>query len=671
MREYFFWSWLLGFSFLVPSDVHSQWTATGGPYGYFIRAFAAGGGSLYLADDLGIYQSLDRGETWQGIGPAFGSDDYRNGGSGYPWGMVARHDTLIVAGDMGIRVRAGSGAEWKASNAGLGNNIILNALVDAPEGLVALSWLGGVYRSADGGANWGNLNLGMETPNTAYLAMDGDVLYATMKKGLYRSRDQGRSWDRCAPFTAGGDSGVSQVACLHPYVFANHDGVSVFRSADSGSHWERIDSGIHRDSSVYPESWGLYVAGSRVYLTWGGKLFISADSGKSWGGGSAIPYSGYQVLESGIYAVGSDLFASSYQGVFRSRDQGATWGEANQGIACCSTAPLANAGPGRLLATTEYGQYVTSDFGTHWGYLPTQPYPLGSQCPSIGLGGQVLSLVPAFGLFRSRDGGRSWEKSQPVLPKGIDPIMLPLENELYYSDKPDVFLRSADTGQSWSRVPGWDKLSPRMMAICDGIPYAVVGHPQYTWGDTLFRFDQGSQAWVAARTGMLGVDVVTMGAKGRILLMGTQANGLLGSADSGRTFSPVAAGSRDWGAILCMLSVDGDAYVGTDSGVAISKAGTDAWQLSNAGLLPSQPGIPARRIYSLHAQDGFLFATTLTGIWKLPIDMGGTAIRAGDRLQARKPLARWIPVSGGIGFRGAPDSPLRAADGKLSRPIRR
>lgn len=77
----------------------------------------------------------------------------------------------------------------------------LHAPADAPARLVAGVEVGGVYRSADGGATWTRRGIdGFDAPHTDdvhHLAVvDSDTVAAATGSGLYRTTDAGRTWAR-------------------------------------------------------------------------------------------------------------------------------------------------------------------------------------------------------------------------------------------------------------------------------------------------------------------------------------------------------------------------------------------------------------------------------------------------------------------------------------------
>ncbi len=189
-------------------------------------------------------------------------------------------------------------------------NIVYVGMGEAQIRGVASSHGDGVYRSTDGGSTW--THLGLEPtrqisririhpsdPDLVYIAAQGSPWKANRERGIYRSRDGGRTWLRI--LYVDDQSGASDLAmdAVNPRVlyaaFWQHrrmpwkiesggPGSGLYKSTDGGDTWERLSDGL-------PELMGkVGVAASpaRPQRVWtlieadDGGLFRSDDGGKSW-----------------------------------------------------------------------------------------------------------------------------------------------------------------------------------------------------------------------------------------------------------------------------------------------------------------------------------------------------------------------------------------------------
>ncbi|MDQ2836622.1 MAG: exo-alpha-sialidase [Actinomycetota bacterium] len=202
-------------------------------------------------------------------------------------------------------------SEWGAGFGGAAAHSIAPDPTDDDRVHVAMS-TGGVYRSADGGQSWTARNNGisayfMPDPNPEFgqcvhkIARDSglpDRLYAQNHHGVYRSEDQGDSWQSIAD---GLPADFGFVMLAHPrtsgtvwVIPLQADGerfppgarLAVHRTSDAGASWTRLDVGLpERDyNSVLRDAAAVDTAEPvGVYFgTRGGSVYASADAGDSF-----------------------------------------------------------------------------------------------------------------------------------------------------------------------------------------------------------------------------------------------------------------------------------------------------------------------------------------------------------------------------------------------------
>lgn len=202
--------------------------------------------------------------------------------------------------------------EWGAGFGGQAIHTILPHPADPDRILVAMS-TGGVYRSTDGGQSWTPGNTGIKAyffpdpwpefgqcvHKVARDPANPDRLYAQNHHGVYRSDDDGVTWESIADGLPS-DFGFAMVA--HPrrgdtiwnfplqadsQRYPVDYKCQVFRSQDAGKSWQSQSAGLP-DEPFYPavlrdamcvddnDPAGVY------FGTRNGELFASADEGESW-----------------------------------------------------------------------------------------------------------------------------------------------------------------------------------------------------------------------------------------------------------------------------------------------------------------------------------------------------------------------------------------------------
>lgn len=206
-------------------------------------AVAADHRTIVTATAHGVWRSTDRGETWQ----------ERNEGLHSTFTSALLIDTVggmsYVGGDEGLYAWKLRDQRWyRSPDSCIGATAVL-ALTQHPQRraeLYAATETRGIARSADAGAHWSAASRGL--PHTAYyaIAVAGDgagTLYtAGLASGVWRSTDDGDTWNEVAHETLGGKSfhGLAVSAADPRIVYAGEYNGGVWRSTDEGATWQHV-----------------------------------------------------------------------------------------------------------------------------------------------------------------------------------------------------------------------------------------------------------------------------------------------------------------------------------------------------------------------------------------------------------------------------------------------
>lgn len=343
--------------------------------------------------------------------------------------------------------------------------------------------LGLLYKSSDGGNSWDLVGAGL--PNSIYaLAHDPDSVFVGTNVGLFKSSNGGSSWTSLGPLS--GSTGVyTDVMSL---AFTNGTliaGVSfedqqydilasaLVRSADGGQTWQ---------AGVLPSSMPSQILFDRlatvpgaVYASWrtpssyGGSrgMLRSVDGGATWTP-FAFPDCAY------LAGSGSDggLYLSlAGVGLIRTGDAGATWSFRGTGMANAKTQDsLFFAGAGdEVVAAGAASMLQSLDRGQTWQFRvfeqssvqnPFAPCLAPSKVlihpanPNLifvaGRGG--LAGVPGFGLFRSSDGGATWQhviNAASIVDIQVSPQN---PNQMWVAAEYGGIWSSSDGGVTWQVI---------------------------------------------------------------------------------------------------------------------------------------------------------------------------------------------------------------------------
>lgn len=269
---------------------------------------------------------------------------------------------------------------------------------------------------------------------------------------------------------------------------------SLYRSTDRGHSWQRIDAGLPRRgvqqlavSPSFAEDRTLFAALSATDEGLG--IWKSTDGGQSWRMASRglTDLAVTDLAISPNYAQDRTLFATTHKGgLYRSSDGGQVWVPLTDryypadayrqppgGVFLSPSFGSATAGDGSLAGTQDHtlfvaheGLYRSIDGGETWERVLAQISSVAFS-PDFAQDQTVFGWTGQGGLFRSRDGGDTWQPVNAGLaPSGygwgrviVSPDF-PVSHTVYFlwtrtsADTASQFFRSLDAGQSWERLVG-------------------------------------------------------------------------------------------------------------------------------------------------------------------------------------------------------------------------
>jgi photosystem II stability/assembly factor-like uncharacterized protein len=297
--------------------------------------------TFYIATDGGVFRSLDRGETFQACNGGYQTTQFYNGFSS------SMTDSILAMGgfqDNYSAIYTGSVA-WRRVLYGDGCWTAIHS-TDADILFGSSQWLGGLYKSTDGGHDWMFLGQpytgGTACFVTPYILCPSnpEVMYAGVSH-IYRSDNGGVSWSRTNNNAElDGNPTLSLAASWYnsDVVYAGtaptYTRAGLFRTINGGESWTNITGDL-------PDRYPVDIAvdplnHNNVYVVFSGfgtsHVFKSSDGGDTWHdiGGSLpdVPTSAVAVdpwYSDHIY-VGNDL------GVYVSMNRGGSWIALQEGL---------------------------------------------------------------------------------------------------------------------------------------------------------------------------------------------------------------------------------------------------------------------------------------------------------------------------------------------------
>lgn len=556
---------------LFASCATAQWTQTGNVGGTGVYSFINHGGKWFIKTSGGVYQSSDNGGHWSdanngirstissfwSIGDtllalAFNGNVYATLDDGTNWNVVdsipggIRANSLFETGgyvfvgtDHGVFKSLDNGLHWQASSTGMIDSLVTgfayvgNALFAGTDS--------SVWKSTDLGGHWIKSGVGLPDASVTALTSLGTTLFAGLypSDGMYRSTNLGDTWTE----VKGGLPNFLNFGCfafINGYLYAGcpvYD-IGMYRSGDSGKTWVEFDSGLV-DRHVYfivavdgdvfcgtedgfhhldtnSSTWSVHnqglmgdilrVLGSDGEIIYGGggeNLYRSTDNGMQW---ERLSFSMFQQQIQSIFLGNGIMLVASDGGIHRSVDKGVTLTPSGSGLTVQNANQFAMLG-NNIFVGTSAGVHVSSDNGLTWTKTITEPPDTTIISLSVDGAALIVSTDGLHSLYRSEDGGSSWQVADSGLPKYSWAGSIVPEGGNLFALVSGSLWRSTDHGRFWNRpVNNLPRYIGRNSLVSYGNTLFVGEdntHPffQTTGGGVYKSTDQGL-TWVDVSTGL-------------------------------------------------------------------------------------------------------------------------------------------------------------------------
>ena len=422
------------------------------------------------------------------------------------------------------------------------------------------SWGNGVYRSEDAGATWSRVGLeGSRTiprivahpsdPKVAWVAVMGDLWTASPGRGLWTTRDGGKSWTRllAAPAPYDDRVGCGEVAVdpsdakviyavlyarrRTPWSFAygseltdGKDLGGIFKSVDGGASWKKLEKGLPKGTgriglSVFPKNtrivYAIVQSDAEGSVGWdvrtkSGGVFRSDDAGATWTRVNPLnprPFYFSQIRvdpenEKRVYVLGYGLHVSDDGGVtFREDAFKKVHPDCHDLLADPSKKD-------RLILGTDGGVYQSYDAGKTWDFLNRfaagEYYRINvdTSTPYRVCGGlqDNTNWVGPSRTF-TKDGIQNSDWTQIGGGDGFYCVFDAKDPNVIYAESQEGYLHRIDlaSGQMKSLVPQPNEGQARFRFHWNSPLIGSVHDPGvlYLAGNRVFRFVERAEKWTA------------------------------------------------------------------------------------------------------------------------------------------------------------------------------
>jgi photosystem II stability/assembly factor-like uncharacterized protein len=584
--------------------------------------------------------------------------------------IVAFHKTPAATGAPGYKSGNGATAPWEKTAGPPG--IQTNVIFEADNIVYAGTDTQGVYRSTDNGLNWVPANAGIERASISDIIASGSNLLAAAKSAcpsylnIFKSTDNGATW-----------SGTSGLAgnVVHSFVIKGTSVWATFaalpkesgiaRSTDNGNTWQVVPSiitnageAIVSDNAIIVAednfiwrstddgmSWDVVeqfaLTGIGSFAKAGTKLFgaartgiqTSTDNGASWN---------FEPFSNGAYSFsssGSTIYLGSNSKVFKSTDVGATWIDVSTGLGKGGIQALFFDGTNLFAGTPadSAGVYRSTNGGTSWE-------PAAAGLPSaktirslISFGAYVFAGTEGDGIYRSSDHGDTWAKTDvnnTLLAQQLVFTFCTKDQALFAGAQNGIY-KSTDDGATFQRIingfPSNIGLFAWSLTASGGNVVAAVTvllSPSEPLDGIFYSSDDGS-TWHQATLPIVPTAVTAVASDGSSLAyagvfgQSSSVKGLYKSTDAGVTWAQRPALNVD----IERLAANGsNVLAGALFGAYYSMDFGESWAFSDPpGNCPFGCGIFTYtfRGSSIFAGDtaGMFFSTDSGATW-IPVNEG-------------------------------------------------
>ncbi|MBD3370928.1 T9SS type A sorting domain-containing protein [Candidatus Fermentibacteria bacterium] len=470
---------------------------------------------------------------------------------------------------------------------------------------------GGVYRSTDGGANWTLVVGSGEIITSIDVSANGEVVYATGYFGdIFVSQDGGDTWNEYGnaipgyafDLTTHPDSG--NVAFVAEYKTDAWDDGGVWKTTDHGQSWsllEQLGDGFSIEVDPSDPSILYSVCRDREFASPLFHLHRSTDCGSNWTQIATFGNNGFNPMCQGLAIAGDGTaFAGiAHGGVWRYDGSEAV--NRSNGIYTSEVTAISVSAvdPDVFYAgVNQNGIWKTTDGGKTWeqmaAYLP-KPSGQGPDYNIESLAASPTSLDTVLagggnsGLFISDDGGETWSITEIASYSEPHDIEIDPENpqNMYAavfnaSDMMGIW-SSSDGGDNWSRdIYGYGcemDVDPQTTSTV----YACLAGMSPAWAE-IYRTQNSGSTWqqmcIFPNTAEYFYDMVVSPENTDVIY--TTGAGVHRSQDCGTTWT-LNLGSLGLGCYS--LVPNGDTlYTCTSHGVYVSTNGGSSWSTINQGL---------------------------------------------------------------------------------------
>lgn len=467
-----------------------------------------------------------------------------------------------------------SSAQWMPVNNGI-DGIDVNCLAQKDNFLFAAT-SSGVYKSANNGNSW---ELSFKYTSRWIYIDDNKIFIGTWGDGVLLSTDNGLSWHKKS-----GGLKNQHICCIakkgNLLIVGTDNGL--FTSTDNGESWKEQKQGLTNTRIM-----SLLVKGDIIYAGTQNGLFQSSNDGQNW---SSVGLSSLYIYALNTYE--QYLFAGTSSGFYISTNNGMSWNKKNTGI--WQSYPGIKSifyHNGNLYAGSSSSDilYFSSNYGESWEQKKIGFRGWNYSVNSIIVTSNDIKIgIDYGGVFVSENSGNSWEQKNIGMQYTLANIIRIVFDgiNIFAASANGVFTKNK-SGNKWNRIN--DEQFKSVVSIASDKSNVFVATGDYG----VFHTSDLGNNWTKINNGLPSeqskYDIINISMNKNALFAGSNKYGMYKSTDGGNNWFAANSGlPKDFYIKISDISLkENDIYIATNFGLYKSTNNAESWVKINEKMPPT------------------------------------------------------------------------------------